>query len=398
MARIFRDSGVLNQFGSPSLNSNTFANRPSAGQSGRLFVSTDTLVLYRDNGTIWQVISATGATQNLEQTTTNGNTTTKGIYAGASGSLSNGFLLEVLGRTKLTSTSGNTVYIGLPNITPNAATFDVFGYSSFRLFTDAASNIGSIMRNDFLINVTTNITTGDPSASINQLTLNTNFVASLGNATAGQMYIGAGLNKNIITDDGTSASTVTMVQSAGIFALTPLQSISEYTGLGSTTISHYAGLVINGIKSTTGSQITITNNYQLLINSSQQFSGSTNVTNRWGVYQDGANDYNYFSGKVFIGRTTPFYSSDTLAVNGEIRGIGIVSEGNIIVKGNQLEVFGKIFLGFPNYTSQKLNINGNISIETTVYTGAHTTSGYHLPIYVNNVLYYIALLNPPALP
>ena len=399
MARIYRDSSVLNQFGSPSLNSNTFANRPSAGQNGRLFVSTDTLVLYRDNGSIWQVISATGSTQNLEQTTTNGNTTTKGIYAGATGSLTSGFLLEVLGRTKLTGTSNNIVYIGLPSITPNNASLDVFGYSSFRLFTDAASNIGSIIRNDFLINVTTNITNGDPSASINQLTLNCNTIASLGNATPGQMYIGAGLNKNIIDDDGSAVSTVTMIQnSAGIFALSPLQSISEYDGTGSTTFTHYAGLVINGIKATNGNAINITNNYQLLINSSQQFSGSTTVTNRWGIYQAGPNDWNYFASKVIIGSTTPILSTDTLSVIGDLRASQIVSEGDAYVKGSQLTVFNKINLGFPTYTSQKLNINGNISIETTVYTGTHTTSGNHLPIYVNNVLYYIALLNPPVLP
>jgi len=47
---------ILNQLGSPSLNSNTFANRPAAGQVGRLFISTDTLAIYRDNGTSWDQI------------------------------------------------------------------------------------------------------------------------------------------------------------------------------------------------------------------------------------------------------------------------------------------------------------------------------------------------------
>ena len=321
MARIFRDSGVLNQFGSPSLNSNTIANRPAAGQNGRLFVSTDTLVLYRDNGSSWQVVSATGATQNLEQTTTNGNTTTKGIFAGASGALTAGFLLEVLGRTKLTATSGNTVYIGLPNITPNSATFDVFGYSPFRLFTDAAANIGSIMRNDFTINLNANITTGDPSASINQLTLTCNNIATIGNATGGLIYAGAGLNKNTITDNGTADSTITLTQNSGIFALSPLQSISEYSGLGGTNITHYAGLVINGVKATAGSALRIVNNYQLLINSSQQFSGSTTVSGqRWGIYQAGANDINYFAGDLLIGKNTKAGIGQTF----ELFGVGDV--------------------------------------------------------------------------
>jgi len=315
MARIFKDSSVLNQFGSPSLNSNTLANRPAFGQVGRLFVDTTNNVIYRDTGTSWDLIGG-GGSQNLESVTTIGNTTTKGIFVGASGSLTSGFLLEVLGRTKLTGTNNNIVYIGLPSITPNNATLDVFGYSSFRLFTDAAANIGSIVRNDFSITLNSNITTGDPSASINQLTLVTNNIASLGNATTGLMYVGSGLNKNTINDNGSTDSTITLVQGSGIFALSPLQSISEYSGLGGTNITHYAGMVINGFRSTNGSAIRIVNNYQLLINSSQQFSGSTTVTNRWGIYQAGANDYNFFASKVLIGTTTA--SAGLMTVAGDI--------------------------------------------------------------------------------
>ena len=408
MARIFRDSGVLNQFGSPSLNSNTFANRPAAGQTGRLFVSTDTLVLYRDNGSSWQVVSATGSTQNLEQTTTNGNTTTKGIFAGASGSLTAGFLLEVLGRTKLTSTSGNTVYIGLPNITPNSATFDVFGYSSFRLFTDAAANLGSIMRNDFVINLNANITTGDPSASINQLTLTCNNIATIGNPTAGLIYAGAGLNKNTITDNGTANSTITLTQNSGIFALSPLQSISEYTGLGGTNITHYAGLVINGVQATAGSALRIVNNYQLLINSSEQFSGSTTVSGqRWGIYQAGANDTNFFRGIIQQGNTSgAWISLEGNSIYGRF-GAGfndlfITSFAlTFLTNGNYTKIFttGNLVLGSNTVdTGRKLQVNGQQEWITPTATGTHTTSGNHLPIWVNGVQYWLALLNPPILP
>jgi len=409
MARIFRDSGVLNQFGSPSLNSNTIANRPAAGQTGRLFVSTDTLVLYRDNGSSWQVVSATGSTQNLEQTTTNGNTTTKGIFAGATGALTADFLLEVLGRTKLTSNSGNTVYIGLPNITPNSATFDVFGYSSFRLFTDAAANIGSIMRNDFAINLNANITTGDPSASINQLTLTCNSIASIGNATGGLIYVGAGLNKNTITDNGSADSTITLTQNSGIFALTPLQSISEYTGLGGTNITHYAGLVINGVKATAGSALRIVNNYQLLINSSQQFSGSTTVTNRWGIYQAGANDTNYFAGQSLFNRRVDFNDlivvSNTVYSSGNITNFIAGNTNDLVFYNNSINTVlatlfttgnGNLRIGTGTDSTRKLQVVGQQEWITTVGTGVHTTSGNHLPIWVNGVQYWLALLNPPV--
>jgi hypothetical protein len=57
---MFVDFNILNQLGSPSINSNTFANRPAAGQRGRLFVSTDTFEIYRDNGTTWDLIGGPG--------------------------------------------------------------------------------------------------------------------------------------------------------------------------------------------------------------------------------------------------------------------------------------------------------------------------------------------------
>lgn len=58
---MFVDFNILNQLGSPSINSNVFANRPSAGQVGRLFVSTDTFEIYRDNGTTWDLIGGPGS-------------------------------------------------------------------------------------------------------------------------------------------------------------------------------------------------------------------------------------------------------------------------------------------------------------------------------------------------
>jgi len=60
---MFVDFNILNQFGSPSINSNTFANRPAAGQTGRLFVSTDTFEIFRDNGTGWDLIGGGSASE-----------------------------------------------------------------------------------------------------------------------------------------------------------------------------------------------------------------------------------------------------------------------------------------------------------------------------------------------
>lgn len=56
---------VVNQLGSPALNSNTFVNRPSPGFTGRIFISTDTREIYRDTGTAWELIGSGGGSVNI---------------------------------------------------------------------------------------------------------------------------------------------------------------------------------------------------------------------------------------------------------------------------------------------------------------------------------------------
>jgi hypothetical protein len=55
---MFVDFHILNELGTPAILSNTFANRPPAGETGRLFVSTNTYAIYRDNGTSWDLIGS----------------------------------------------------------------------------------------------------------------------------------------------------------------------------------------------------------------------------------------------------------------------------------------------------------------------------------------------------
>jgi len=51
---------VTNQKGSPAIWSDVLAARPPAGFIGRLFVSTDTFEIYRDNGITWDLIGGPG--------------------------------------------------------------------------------------------------------------------------------------------------------------------------------------------------------------------------------------------------------------------------------------------------------------------------------------------------
>jgi hypothetical protein len=54
------DYNVLNQRGSPSWFSDIYANIPTAGYKGRMFISTDTFAFYRDTGTGWDLIGGPG--------------------------------------------------------------------------------------------------------------------------------------------------------------------------------------------------------------------------------------------------------------------------------------------------------------------------------------------------
>ena len=58
---IVLDLSILNQKGTPMFNSDTFANRPTFGIVGRIFISTDTAAIYRDTGTAWDLIADGGS-------------------------------------------------------------------------------------------------------------------------------------------------------------------------------------------------------------------------------------------------------------------------------------------------------------------------------------------------
>ena len=60
MSSISVDYDVLNQKGSPAWYSDLFANLPTPGYKGRMFISTDTFAFYRDNGVGWDLVGGPG--------------------------------------------------------------------------------------------------------------------------------------------------------------------------------------------------------------------------------------------------------------------------------------------------------------------------------------------------
>jgi hypothetical protein len=419
MARIFKDSSVLNQFGSPSLNSNTLSNRPAFGQVGRLFVDTTNNVIYRDTGTSWVLVGGAGSTPNLQAVTGVGNTSSNGIFLGASGSLQAGLI------------------------------FQISGYSLFQQTVSSVNNLGASNVKQFtFVTSGSSVLTGNPSPDFNQFNLNIQVAQTVGGA--GNLQIGAGLFENVIS--GTDNLSFTINQTVGFSALSPIISYQRYIDNGDSNISDMAGMVINGLQRTGAGNLFVTNNYQLLINSSGQFPSTSTVTNKWGIYQAGSNDRNYFAGQsifndrvdfnsfivvnssVYSGSTiTNFIAGNTtnlifynnslntilgtiftsgsgnwrigsgtdngfkLQVNGTTNTTSIAVNGNL-QGGFVLDVTGQSVLRADTYIfGATLYISNNsappINITTPTATGVHTATAQHLPIYVNGTLYYLQLLN-----
>lgn len=170
-----------------------------------------------------------------------------------------------------------------------------------------------------------------------------------GNNTFGTATINAGATSTL-TVNFSASGTLTHSQ-AGLRAFAGHQVFNTFGGTASGTITHFAGMQILGLYNNNTGVITptITNAYGLAINNLNDYSHTFTLTNRWGVYQTGGSDNNYFAGKLLVGTTT--------------------------------------------VTARQIHINGNIELTTTLSGTAGGSSGNHLSVWVNGTEYKIALLN-----
>jgi hypothetical protein len=139
-----------------------------------------------------------------------------------------------------------------------------------------------------------------------------------GSATFSQFNLAANALVNSIDFSlAGSGSTITMTQATGIRTMSGSQSQVQYQGTYSGTVSHVAVHQILGLyrpSSATGT-LTVNKVYSLLINALDDYGasglslGGVGGANRWGIYQNGASDNNYFKGKVIIGSTDTVGSS-----------------------------------------------------------------------------------------
>jgi hypothetical protein len=363
---MFVDFNILNQLGSPSINSNTFANRPAAGQTGRLFVSTDTFEIYRDNGTSWDLIGGPGAS-----TITGTGTATQVAYFTGSqtiGSSANLFWDNTAGALGINTATpgaeldvhGTGIMVQLNSTTATANSLlafqrsgtglwrigDVYngGTNYFEIFNTVLSTTG--LRMDAATNKTEflaqeNYTTGQAQGNLftYNLTVPGGTTFTSPNAIHSvNSYLNLSLGGSITTPAGTrqglegnsrisftGAGTLTMTQGSTVRAWSSLSSVYSFNGSAVGTITHLAGLRVC-FPDNIGSAVNITNNYGLLINDQTAGLGTVNYTNRWGVYQEGASDLNYFNGNLLLGSTTNsgqrLQVTGTALFTGAVTGVG----------------------------------------------------------------------------
>jgi len=345
---------VLNQKGSPALYSDTFANRPAFGFTGRLFISTDTNEIYRDTGTSWVLISGGGSPVNIYNTdgsltaartmtmaghnlTFEGGASVNRLIMSADNNVARIFSFRTAGvprwafRVDGNETGSNAGADWALRAYNDAGTF-IFAPITVRrrtgeieCFADESITAGSQAIIGLYTNTTgtysggLTTTGGNPQSS----TFNIFTLANGGNVTFANSNLVA-TTVNVLVAQANNAGTVTFPASA----TSALRSASNYvsqlqynTGAAALTYTHAANLHLQGIYERVGGNAwTVTNAYQLLINGLNEngYTGAQLVlTNRWGIYQDSTLDPNYFGSRVQIGSTTS--TGETLQVTGTAR-------------------------------------------------------------------------------
>lgn len=157
----------------------------------------------------------------------------------------------------------------------------------------------------------------------------------------------------------TGAGTLTMTQAATVRAFSALSSVYSFNGSAIGTITHLAGLRIC-FPDNIGSAINITNNYGLLLNNQTAGLGTVTYTNRWGIYQEGVSDLNYFAANVLIGSTTN--SGEALQVTGTAIITSTLTAASFIPSGSSVPTNGLYLpaantIGLSTNTTERFRIN-----------------------------------------
>ena len=388
---IVLDLSILNQKGTPMFNSDTFANRPAFGIVGRIFISTDTKEFFRDTGTSWELIGGPGS----GTITGSGTVGTLPIWT-TSSALGDSTLIE--GATLISTTKD--IKADAFYLTGAAATNGVLYWISDRV-TLANYNAGGIVHievnggytstifgtdlsltNNGYISAVPTLTAANNASSVAIIGVNTlSYAASFsannigaiygaitgfnlqtfaGNATFANANVASGGSSVNSIDFSSGGSTITMTQSSGIRVMSGQQNLFQYQGTNSGTITHAAISQNTGFYRPTAATgiLTITNAYSHLINALDDYGAGFTFTNRWGIYQAGASDLNYFAANMLVGSTTN--NGSKLQITGAATISSSITAASIIKSGGT--------------SSQYLMADGSTSTLTNPVTGTGTTN------------------------
>jgi hypothetical protein len=328
MSHIGVDYNVLNQNGSPAWFSDTYANIPTAGYLGRMFISTDTFAFYRDTGSGWDLIGGpgtgtiTGSGVSGQIPYFNGSSTIAGTnnlfwditnnYLGINTNTP-GTNLDIHG------TNGNLLQLNNITTANSYIAFQNQGTSKWRIGNNNFSSANSF---DIF-----NVTSSSSIISIN----------STNNIGIGGSYI-TGYTINVAKNI-TGATTSYGIRSQGTVQSDVTTSVTNYGSLLNTAVSSFTlteFVHYRSVQGTIGSGSVVTSQYGYYADSSMTgatnnfgfYGGIASGTNRWNLYMAGT-AFNYFAGNIVLG-TTSQGSNINLRIAKAIAGSSSLSYGMII--------------------------------------------------------------------
>jgi len=394
---------VSNQKGSPALYSDIFANRPAAGFLGRLFISTDTLEIYRDTGTAWALISSGGGGVNIYNS--DGSLTAARTMTMANHSLT---FEGGANDARLIMSANNNVPRIFSFRTANVARWD-FRVTDNETGSDSGGNWYLRAHNDAgaftFAPISVERKTGEKSFYAQEnLTAGTEAIAGVFNISAGTYgagltFIGGnahaaqfnnftlanggsftfasssfvGASGNVLRVQANASGTVTMTPSTpGIRTAAVSLNQIQYNTSGSAALTYTHASIIQtlGILQLVASgSLTVTNAYGLIINDLNEYgnpssgAGALILTNRWGIYQDSTTDVNYFGGTTLIGTTTN--AGYKLDVAGTLRNT---------LGANFATTSGSVGIGTAS-PSAKLDVSaGNINLSNSYFLSSRNNA------------------------
>ena len=342
---------ILNQRGTPMFFSDVFANRPTAGIVGRIFISTDTYAFYRDTGSGWDLIGGPG-------TGTITGSGTSGYFPLFSGSSSignsalqqgggliyttNDFRADAIYLTDMSTgngalwTSGND--LSLANYNPTGKVNIQAGGGGYAI--EVASNLNSTFFGNIIRN-------GG---------LSTQFLKADGSLDSNTYNTGSGAASQVAFWSGTNALS-------GENNLW-WDSINNYLGINTNTPSVPLDVHHSGNNGAILNQTTATNNNLIAF----QTSGN----GRWRIgnfYNAGADDYGIFD---VVGNIQPFTIAKTTGQT--FIGSKITASGRLVV--NSASSDAHIQVVGANAPSVRIDNAGNGATQRFVMGLATATNNF----------------------